>query len=183
VTGVQAGAPTISGGAPAQPGGAPAQPGGASAQLGNAPAQPGDAPAQPGDAPAQPGDAPQPGGAPAQPGDAPQPGGAPAQPGGTISTAGRAPYEANTNLTQISDWLTKTIVGVGLVNWQQGLAWFEHTADTLGKGLQLGPSGSTVGGSIILFFGISGFLCGYNLTQLFLARALAHADTASDQPH
>jgi hypothetical protein len=84
-------------------------------------------------------------------------------------------FEANTNLTQISDWLTKTIVGVGLVNWNSGLIWFEGTASILGNGLGLGP-GPAVGGSIIVFFGVNGFLCGYSMTQLFLARALARAE-------
>jgi hypothetical protein len=91
-------------------------------------------------------------------------------------------FEANTNLTQISDWLTKTIVGVGLVNWNMGLKWFEDTAAALGNGLGLGTGGSAVGGSIIVFFGVNGFLCGYSMTQLFLARALARAEQKGYSP-
>jgi hypothetical protein len=128
---------------------------------------------------AQPGAATQPG-APAQP-EAPTQPEIPAQAAALPATR-HTLYEANTNLTQISDWLTKTIVGVGLVNWNQGLRGFRSAAETLGKGLQLNENGSTVGGSIIVFFGVSGFLCGYNLTQLFLARALARADLTPDQP-
>ena len=79
-----------------------------------------------------------------------------------MPAAGRAPYEANTNLTQISDWITKTIVGVGLVNWERELRWFNSTADALGTGLQIGPSGFSIGGSII-------------------ARVLAGADSAFQQ--
>jgi hypothetical protein len=93
-----------------------------------------------------------------------------------VASGNGAHYEPNTNLTQISDWLTKTIVGVGLVNWKPALGWFNRTATALGSSLVLeGSGGSVVGGSIILFFGVSGFLCGYNLTQLFLARALARS--------
>jgi hypothetical protein len=68
-------------------------------------------------------------GAAAKPRAAAQPD-APAQPD-TNPVASHALYKANTNLTQISDWLTKTIVGVGLVNWHQGLTWFERTGKTL----------------------------------------------------
>ena len=111
---------------------------------------------------------------PAQPADQQQP---PAQPAGQQQPPAppAAGYEPNTNLTQISDWLTKTIVGVGLVNWNNGLKWFGQTAAALGTSLEIGNGGSVVGGSIIVFFGATGFLCGYNLTQLFLARALAAA--------
>jgi hypothetical protein len=54
-----------------------------------------------------------------------------------------------------TDWLTKTIVGVGLVNWNRGLIWFEGTAAILGNGLGLGPGPAV--GSIIVFFGVNGF--------------------------
>jgi hypothetical protein len=96
------------------------------------------------------------------------------------ATTDSSGFEANTNLTQISDWLTKTIVGVGLVEARQPLTWFGNTAQTLGQGLIVTnnsePVGPVVAGSIMVFFSVSGFLCGYNLTQLFLARALAHGN-------
>jgi hypothetical protein len=112
-----------------------------------------------------------------------QPTSPPSSPPGTDNAAAGGPvpvppnplgFQANTNLTQISDWLTKTIVGVGLVESREGLKWFENTAVNLGNGLMIGStSGPVVAGSIMVFFSVSGFLCGYNLTQLFLARRLA----------
>jgi hypothetical protein len=111
-----------------------------------------------------------------------QPASPPSSPPGTDTAAASGPvaaptnsgFQANTNLTQISDWLTKTIVGVGLVESREGLTWFGNTAVNLGNGLMIGStSGPVVAGSIMVFFSVSGFLCGYNLTQLFLARRLA----------
>jgi len=94
--------------------------------------------------------------------------------GGIVPVPLNTGFQANTNLTQISDWLTKTIVGVGLVESREGLAWFGNTSVNLGNGLMIGQaSGPVVAGSVMVFFSVSGFLCGYNLTQLFLARRLA----------
>lgn len=88
-------------------------------------------------------------------------------------------YAANTNLEQISDWLTKILVGVGLTQIGAipgGVAKYaDATAPALG-----GFSGSAVFSvALLIYFVIVGFLTGYLLTRLYLGPALRRADLAS----
>ena len=83
----------------------------------------------------------------------------------------RAPSTAvNTNLEQISDWLTKIIVGVSLVNSDRiGLAMLrvaEEMAASFG-----GPGSRSLALAAMTYFGVIGLLGGYLLTRLFLQRA------------
>jgi hypothetical protein len=79
----------------------------------------------------------------------------------------------NTNLEQISDWLTKILVGVGLI--QLGslgsamTAIADHLKDTF-DGQSMVPL------AVIVNFLILGFFSGYLLTRLFLASAFSVAD-------
>lgn len=78
-------------------------------------------------------------------------------------------YMENTNLEQISDWLTKIIVGVTLIEFQ-----------TLGESLSdistdFGPLfhdqyGAAVAGAVIVFFVTGGFLTTYLWTRIYLAK-------------
>lgn len=88
-------------------------------------------------------------------------------------------YAANTNLEQISDWLTKILVGVGLTQIGSipgAVAKYANaTAPALG-----GRAGSAVFSvSLLIYFLIVGFLTGYILTRLYLGSALRRADLAS----
>lgn len=86
-------------------------------------------------------------------------------------------YMANTNLEQISDWLTKILVGVGLTQ----VAAIQNTVATivanvkpaLGSDAYAGPFASC----LILFGLIVGFLYGYLWTRLFLIGAFRRADS------
>ena len=78
----------------------------------------------------------------------------------------------NTNLTEISDWLTKIIVGVSLVQLNQIPPAFQSLVDYLSD-MNYRPG--MVGG-ILVFFGVAGFLAGYLLTRLYLASAFSEAD-------
>ena len=84
-------------------------------------------------------------------------------------------YIPNTNLEQISDWLTKILVGLGLMNLQKfpGLLsqWSQFIAYSLGR-----PESKFVAGAIILYFSIIGFLGCYLITRLFIAGVLAQTD-------
>jgi tetratricopeptide (TPR) repeat protein len=77
----------------------------------------------------------------------------------------------NTNLEQISDWLTKILVGVGLTQLQE----MPKQLWRLGESFPLGENPS-LGLTIILSFLVSGFFCGYLLTRLFLAGAFQEAE-------
>jgi CheY-like chemotaxis protein len=88
----------------------------------------------------------------------------------------RIRYAGNTSLEQISDWLTKIIVGVGLTQ----LVNIPTALGTLGTAF--GGTLGGFGGSALLaplevvFFGIGGFFLGYLWTRLNLASLLVESD-------
>jgi CheY-like chemotaxis protein len=93
----------------------------------------------------------------------------------------RVAYAGNTSLEQISDWLTKIIVGVGLtqlLNVPTALtALGNGFADALG-----GFSGSSVLAALeVIFFGIGGFFLGYLWTRLYLVSLLVESDQQARQ--
>lgn len=93
----------------------------------------------------------------------------------------------NSNLVEVSDWLTKIIVGVGLVELKelpghgQSLAGF-IAGSLAGTGAQA-PKGdyTSVAGAIALYFGVLGFITGYLLTRVFLAVLMNLADRDADR--
>jgi len=87
-------------------------------------------------------------------------------------------YQANTNLEQISDWLTKILVGVGLTKIAVIPVKLNQIAEYIAKGL--GTDGANIFAlAIIILFGISGFLIGYLWTRLFLPTAFRQADLST----
>jgi tetratricopeptide (TPR) repeat protein len=94
--------------------------------------------------------------------------------------------ETNTNLVEISDWLTKILVGVGLVELTKIPHSLHALCEFLGPGLRANDSPLAASSSesfalgIILFFFGVGFLIGYLWTRLYFQRALTEmADLAS----
>ncbi len=83
-------------------------------------------------------------------------------------------FKPSTNLEQIADWLTKIIVGVGLVEIHKIIDRFNQLCISLGNVLKSNnPSeqnGSLVVGSIIVLFSILGFLLVYLWTYLYLIK-------------
>jgi hypothetical protein len=77
----------------------------------------------------------------------------------------------NTNLEQISDWLTKIIVGVSLVNTER-IGWAMHNAaTTMAASIATGGAGISLALAVMVYFGVVGLLGGYLLTRLFLQPA------------
>jgi hypothetical protein len=86
------------------------------------------------------------------------------------STAASSPHFApNTNLEQISDWLTKILVGVGLVQVHQVGAAVSDLADGIAPGL--GQHGNAVATTLMISFSITGFVSAYLFTRLRLQSA------------
>lgn len=81
----------------------------------------------------------------------------------------------NTNLEQISDWLTKIIVGVTLVEIRPALARLEQAAIIIAGAIG-GEKQVSYSYAIIVYFSMSGFLSSYLLTRLFLQRAFNDAN-------
>jgi hypothetical protein len=98
---------------------------------------------------------------------------------GASAAAWNFAQRPNTNLEQISDWLTKIIVGVGLVELKQVPGHLRNAAQWVAESLSASgaPSQAAVSfaGSLIVYFSIVGFLAGYLLTLLFLAGAFGRA--------
>ena len=88
--------------------------------------------------------------------------------------------ETNSNLVDISDWLTKILVGVGLVELNKIPHALRMLSTFFGNGLRApGSTADTAAseafalGIVLFFFGI-GFLVGYLWTRLYFQSALSH---------
>jgi hypothetical protein len=110
---------------------------------------------------------------------------------GTAASAGTAAGQptgyaqrVNTNLEQISDWLTKIIVGIGLVELRQvpdhlyKASMWMASSFSLKEGNDLEQAAS-FSNSVILYFSVAGFLAGYIITRVYLAGAFGRADTGA----
>lgn len=88
----------------------------------------------------------------------------------------RLRYRVNTNLEQISDWLTKIIVGIGLVQLGEIPARFDATARFFAEGLAPVENAVAIAGATLAYFLVIGFLVGYLSTRLYVAGAISRAD-------
>jgi hypothetical protein len=88
-------------------------------------------------------------------------------------------YRVNTNLEQISDWLTKILVGVGLAELHQLPGALRGTADyfaaAIGGRAAVDLSGFVV--ALLVYFAIVGLMTGYLGTRVLLAPLFKLADT------
>jgi uncharacterized membrane protein/uncharacterized protein YneF (UPF0154 family) len=80
----------------------------------------------------------------------------------------------NTNIEQVSDWLTKILVGVGLINFKEIGDFLDRQAGELATslGTDAAPVGKPFALSLIVYFFVVGLIQGYLLTRLFLSRQL-----------
>jgi hypothetical protein len=84
-------------------------------------------------------------------------------------------FIANTNLEQISDWLTKILVGVGLIQIHEVSGAVEDLANGLAPGL--GAQGFSVAVTLLIAFSVTGFVSAYLYTRLRLQTAFERALT------
>lgn len=87
----------------------------------------------------------------------------------TSKTSSTNRYSDNTNIEEISDWLTKIIIGIGLVQLRTIPDILRSLTNSLNK--VLGDGNGIFGISIILLLSISGFFIGYLCSRLFLPGA------------
>jgi hypothetical protein len=85
------------------------------------------------------------------------------------------PYLPNTNLEQISDWLTKIIVGVGLVEIRAVVGWFAEIGITAGPSIWQNPGGRIIATAILVHYLLMGFFQGFLVAYLYLPKAFANA--------
>src|SRR5262245_24424303 len=91
------------------------------------------------------------------------------------ATPQRPSFEINTNLEQISDWLTKIIVGLGLVNLRTFPDYLKNLSAYFGTSFGDVPGREAITLALIVLFGVCGFLLAYLLTRLFLTGAFVRA--------
>lgn len=98
---------------------------------------------------------------------------------GNNNTSGEQPsassYRANTNLDQISDWLTKIVVGVGLINLQKVPPRLDQAATYIAHSFG-GDGNKFFAGAMIIYFSIVGFLGAYLITRIYLAGVFEDTD-------
>jgi hypothetical protein len=92
------------------------------------------------------------------------------------------PVETNSNLNEISDWLTKIIVGVGLVELNKIPGKLSDLATYIGSGLRncsatasdpCVKNSEALALGIVIFFFAAGFLFGYIWTRFYYQRTLS----------
>jgi hypothetical protein len=86
-------------------------------------------------------------------------------------------YQGNTNLEQVSDWLSKIIVGVGLVQLGRLLPALGRLAQSLNVPLGGQPSSASFGLALISAYALLGFLFLYLWSRERLPRELHVAET------
>ncbi|HEX3746779.1 MAG TPA: hypothetical protein VHW09_22730 [Bryobacteraceae bacterium] len=88
---------------------------------------------------------------------------------------------ANTNMEQISDWLTKLLVGAGLVELKE----LPHAIDSAARyiapaiaanGEVVGAKLTSVAAALLIYFSVEGFIGGYIFTRVYFVIALHNAE-------
>jgi len=92
------------------------------------------------------------------------------------AAAAETDYQANTNLEQISDWLTKILVGVGLTQVRQISAKMNEVAAAVAGALGSPAGNRTFALALMIYYLITGFLFSYLWTRLYLPGAFREAD-------
>ncbi|MER7705337.1 hypothetical protein ABTX81_20900 [Kitasatospora sp. NPDC097605] len=100
--------------------------------------------------------------------------------GGAEGGEAHGSYAPNTNLEQVSDWLTKVLLGVGLTQLGSLGERLDRLGGTLAPALGGGEGTAPFAAALVLYFLLLGFLAGWLLTRLALPRVLSDADRALD---
>ncbi len=90
-------------------------------------------------------------------------------PGGDGRSRGAVRLAINTNLEQISDWLTKILVGVGLTQLGSLPEQLQSVAEFVATALGDHDGNVAITAAILVYFFVAGFLAGYLFTRLVLA--------------
>jgi hypothetical protein len=85
-------------------------------------------------------------------------------------------YRVNTHLEEISDWLTKILLGVGLTQIPEILKFLKKYSEFASPSLGGEPGGKVFAVSILIYFLLCGFIAAYMWTRLYLSRIFIEAD-------
>lgn len=87
-------------------------------------------------------------------------------------------YIGNDNLLQVSDWLTKIIIGVGLTQLYQIPSTLKRLAHYITENTKIGNEALLL--FVIIYFASIGFLFGYLWTRLYFIKMLSDSDNDVD---
>lgn len=114
----------------------------------------------------------------------------PAKPGLSSQTASRLQdgdadggtfnYRANTNLEEISDWLTKILVGVGLTQISEIHIQLKSLTEFAAQGLGSSSQGQVFAFALITYSTVLGFLFVYLCTRIYLPGLFSEADRSGN---
>ena len=90
-----------------------------------------------------------------------------------------SPLKVNTNLEEISDWLTKILVGATLTQIVKIPGSLKNAAEFMALD---GTAPAAFAAAIIVYFCATGFLAGYLLTRMFFSLAFARFDRGLTSP-
>jgi hypothetical protein len=94
-----------------------------------------------------------------------------------IAATSQTRFFPNTNLEDISDWLTKILVGVGLIQIGQLPELMRSLANYLAPGFgDANSTGGAIAVGLVLYFLVVGFLEGYVWARVYFTRILQLAD-------
>jgi len=109
--------------------------------------------------------------------------GVPRSAGDSVSSFGdrHSALHPNTNMEQISDWLTKLLVGAGLVELKDLSRSLNLAAQYVARALaseamKPGPALTSVAAALIIYFCVEGFIAGYLVSRVFFPIAFHDAD-------
>ncbi|MEV7781512.1 hypothetical protein [Kitasatospora sp. NPDC088351] len=100
--------------------------------------------------------------------------------GGTGAGEPQGSYAPNTNLEQVSDWLTKVLLGVGLTQLGSLGERLHQVGTALAPALGGEQGAVPFAAALVLYFLVLGFLAGWLVTRLTLPQVLSDADQALD---
>ena len=88
---------------------------------------------------------------------------------------GEDEYVPNTNLETISDWLTKVIVGAGLVQAREIALWVDQIGQIAGSAMGGSEFMRVVATSLVVHNVLMGFFQGFLVAYMYLPKAFAAA--------
>jgi hypothetical protein len=98
----------------------------------------------------------------------------------TNGSTSNSKYRGNTNLEQISDWLTKLLVGAGLVQLGRAPSAFGRLANSLSGAFGAAPASAAFGLVVVFFYAGCGFFYLYLWSRLRLPKMLEAAEQFDD---
>jgi len=87
-------------------------------------------------------------------------------------------YNVNTNLEDISDWLTKIILGLGLVHLNRVINFIGHVGELVGTAIGQAQGAKAIAISAMVYGFVSGFLLVYIWTRTELKREFEGIENA-----